>query len=92
MFIAKLRTHQIYGNRSKAPDKKPPGQKPPKKMIPDKKPPDNKPPRNIEEIIAKYAVDANLFRLGSTNHKKNPVPVFFWLYYRELIVGGLFSW
>ena len=34
------------------------------------KPPDNKPPRIIEEIIAKYAVDANLFRLESTNPKK----------------------
>ena len=41
---------------------KPPGQKPP----------DNKPPRIIEKIIAKYAVDANLFRLGSTNPKKFP--------------------
>ena len=30
------------------------------------KAPDNKPPR----IIAKYAVDANLFRLESTNPKK----------------------
>ena len=26
--------------------------------------------QNTEEIIAKYAVDANLFRLGSTNPKK----------------------
>ena len=42
----------IIGNRSKAPDKKPP---------------DNKPPRIIEDNIAKYAVDGNLFRLGSTN-------------------------
>ena len=25
--------------------------------------------RNTEEIIKKYAVDANLFRLGSTNSK-----------------------
>ena len=31
--------------------------------------PDNKPPRIIEEIIVKYAVDPNLFRLGSTNPK-----------------------
>ena len=48
------------GNRSRAPDKKPLGQKHP----------ENKPPRIIEEIIAKYAVDANLFRLGSTKPKK----------------------
>ena len=27
--------------------------------------------QNTEEIIEKYAVDANLFRLGSTNPKKN---------------------
>jgi len=26
--------------------------------------------QNTEEIIAKYAVDANLFRLGFTNPKK----------------------
>ena len=42
-------------------DLKPPGQQPS----------DDKHPRIIEEIIAKYAVDANLFRLGSTNPKKN---------------------
>ena len=55
----------ILGNRLKAPDKKPPGQNPP----------DNKPPRIIEEIIVKYAVDANLFQLGSTNPKKKyPAP------------------
>ena len=41
-------------------NKKPPGQKIS----------DNKPSRIIEEIIAKYAVDANLFRLGSTNPTK----------------------
>jgi len=51
----------FFGNRSKAPDKKLPGQKPP----------DNKPPRIIKDIIAKYAVDANLLWL-----KKNPVPGF----------------
>ena len=35
---------------------------------------------NNEETIAKYAVDANLFRLGSTNPKKNmqPLNVFWW--------------
>ena len=27
--------------------------------------------QNTEETIAKYAVDANLFRLGSSNPKKN---------------------
>ena len=35
-------------------------------------PPDNKSPRIIEEIIVKYAIDVNLFRLGSTNPKKYP--------------------
>ena len=36
--------------------------------------------QNTEETIAKYAVDANLFRLGSTNPKKNiqPLDVFWW--------------
>ena len=34
--------------------------------------PNNKPSRIIEDIIAKYAFDANLFRLGSTNPRKNP--------------------
>ena len=28
--------------------------------------------QNIEETNAKYAIDANLFRLGSTIPKKNP--------------------
>ena len=69
------------GNLSKYPDKKSPGQKPP-----GQKSPDNKPPRIIEEIIANYAVDANLFRLGSTNPKKNPAPFFFGFY-----TGGLLS-
>ena len=80
MFI---KFHQLlfiywtFDNRSKAPDKKPPGQKPPAKKPSGQKPPDNKPPRIIEEIIAKYAVDANLFRLGSTNPKKKiPDPGF----------------
>ena len=27
--------------------------------------------QNNEETIAKYAIDANLFRVGSTNPKKN---------------------
>ena len=31
------------------------------------KAPDKKPPRIIEEIIVKYALDANLFRLGFTH-------------------------
>ena len=43
-------TMLIYGSWSKAPDKKPPGQKPS----------DDNPPRIIEEIIAKYAVDAGV--------------------------------
>ena len=35
-------------------------------VVTGQKTPDNKPLRVIEEIIAKYAVDDNLFRLGST--------------------------
>ena len=78
----------IFGNRSKSADKKPPGQKPPEQKPPGLKPPDNKLPR----IIAKYAVDANLYRLGSNNPKKKIRPlVFFWLLYRGLIVVGLLS-
>ena len=50
------------GNRLKALDKKPPGKEPP-----GQKPPDNKPPRINKEIIEIYAVDANLFQVGSTN-------------------------
>ena len=38
---------------------------------PTKNPPDNEPPRIIEEIIAKYAVDTNLFRLGTGWLKTN---------------------
>ena len=36
--------------------------------------------QNTEETIAKYAVDGNPFRLGSTNPKKNMQPrnVFWW--------------
>ena len=68
-----------FGNRSKAPGKKPPRQKPP-----GQKPPDNKPPRIIEVIITKYAFDAYLFRLGSTDPKKNPAPGFF---FRACIPG-----
>ena len=52
--------------------------------------------QNTKETIAKYADDANLFRLGSTNPKKrNPTPVFFVVFfrllYRGLIVGRLLS-
>ena len=39
-------------------------------VVTGQKPPDYKPPRIVEEIIAKYTVDANLFRQGSTNPKK----------------------
>ena len=53
----------------KPPTKTPPGQK-----SPGQKPPDNKLPSIIEEIIAKYAVDANLFRLRSTNPNKKFSP------------------
>ena len=55
------------------------------------KTPDNKPPRIIEEIMVKFAVDANLFRLGSINPKKKSSPCFFWLIYRGLIFGWLLS-
>ena len=58
------------------------GQKPPIKI-----PLDKNPPRIIEEIIAKYAVDANLFRLGSTNPKEKSNPWFFLGFY----TGGLLS-
>ena len=50
-----------------------------------------KPLRIIEEIIAKYAVDANLFRLGSTNlRKKNPAPGYFLGFYTEGFLSGGF--
>ena len=46
-------------------------------MVTGQKPLDNKPSRIIEEIIAKYVIDAYLFRLGSTNPKKmNPARFF----------------
>ena len=43
----------------------------------EQRPPDSKPPRIIEELIANYAVDVNLFRLGSTNSIKKSSPWFF---------------
>ena len=43
---------------------KPPTNSPPDKSHPNKSSPTINPPRIIEEIIAKYVVDANLFRLG----------------------------
>ena len=64
------------------------GQKPPGQKPPAQKPPDNNPPRIIEEIIAKYAVDNNLFRQGSTNPIKNPAPGFFFFCF---YTGGLLS-
>ena len=81
----------ILGNWSKAQDKKPPGQNPP----------DNKHHSIIEEIIAKYAVNANLFQLEYTNSKKNSSPCFFWAFIpgayclrafvRCIFVGGLLT-
>ena len=77
----------MQGDRSKDHNKKSLG----------KKPPDNKHLRIIEEIIAKYAVDANLFRLGSTNPKKKIQPLFFFwafipgAYYREAFVRELLT-
>ena len=48
--------------------------------------------QNTEENFAKYAVDANLFRLGSTNPKKKSSPWFFFgLLYRGLIAGEIFG-
>ena len=62
-------------------------------MVTGQKPPGQNPPRSIEDIIAKYAVDANLFRLGSTYPKKKSNPwYFFGLLYRELIGGVAFVW
>ena len=75
-----------FGNRSKAPGKKPPRQKPP-----GQKPPDNKPPRIIEVIITKYAFDAYLFRLGSTDPKKNPAPGFFLAFIPGAYCRGVFD-
>ena len=63
---------------------------------PGQKPPDNKPPRIIEKIIANNAVDANLFRLGSTNPKEKIKPLVFLLdfcfgfYTRGLLSGGFY--
>ena len=54
------------------------------KWVTGQKPLDNKPPRIIEEVIPKYAVDAYLFRLGSTNAKENSTPGFF--------EGGFYAW
>ena len=57
--------------------------------------------QNTDETIAKYAIDANLFRLGSTKPKKNSSPWFFFGFYtggllsgffvRRLFVGGLLT-
>ena len=54
------------------------------------KPSNNKPPGITEEIIVKYADDANLFRLGSTNPKKTPAPVFLGFYTGGLLLGWAF--
>ena len=54
-------------------------------------------PTIIEEIIAKYAVGANLFQLGSINSIRKIQPLafffffFFWLLYPRLIVRGLLT-
>ena len=71
LFISLLVS--FFGNRSKTPDKK----------SPRPKHPDNKTPRIIEKIIVKYAVDANLFRLGSTNPKKKSRPLDFFISKKE---------
>jgi len=48
-----------------------------RQKAPGQKSPGQKPPRIIEDIITKYAVDANLFRLGSTLKKKIQSLLFF---------------
>ena len=67
-------------------------------LVTGQKLPNNEPPRIIEEIIAKYAVDAKLFRLGSTNPKKNVASRFYLFmgFYTggikaHFIVGGLLT-
>ena len=42
-------------------------------------------PQNTEETITKYAVDANLSRLGSTNPKTNIQPLDFFLVKKKII-------
>ena len=81
------------GNQSKNPDKEVLGQKPP-----GQKSSDNKPARIIEEIIAKYAIDTTLFRLGSTNPKKKIQPLIFYTggfcskaFVPGFFVGGLLT-
>ena len=64
------------------------GQKPPGRKPRGQKPPDNKPPRIIEEIIAKYAIDANLFRLGSTNPKKKIQPLVLFFIFWAFLPGA----
>ena len=59
-------------------------------LVTGQKPPDDKPPRIIEEISAKYAVEANLFRLGSTNPKKKSSPWFFFCSFMEAYCWGAF--
>ena len=62
-----------------------------RRKAPRKKSSDNKPPRIIiDEIIVKYAVDGNLFRLESTNLKKKIQPLFFLGFYTEGLLSGGF--
>ena len=75
-------SHMYAVTALKSPRQKVPGQKPPRQ-----KSPDNKPPRNIEEIIVKYTVDANLFRQGSINLKKKIQPLFFLFFWAFIPVA-----
>ena len=45
----------------------------------------------IEEIIAIHAIDAYLFRLGSTNPEKNPAPGFFFAFISGAYCRGAFD-
>ena len=79
----------MVDNRSKDPDKTPPGQKPRGQKLPPQ--PDNKLSSIIGDIIAKHAVDANLFRLGSINPKnKSQTPAAFWWRAKPPTIKNLF--
>ena len=85
MLPLAIEVYHFFVNRSKTPNKKPPdrshpdknpptisplGQMPSENKSPVNKPPRQMPSRTNKETIAKYVVDTNLFRLGSTNPKK----------------------
>ena len=45
--------------------------------------------QNTKEIVAKYAVDANLFRLGSIKPKKKSSP---WIFFIEFFFSNFFQY